>query len=47
MGFQKCLRSKWAVLSPLLFFIVMDAVCDRVMEGLLYEISFADDRLHG
>ena len=32
-----------SVLSPLLFVIVMDAVCGEVMEGLLFEILYADD----
>jgi hypothetical protein len=32
-----------SVLSPLLFIVVMDAVCGGVMEGLLYEILYADD----
>ena len=32
-----------SVLSPFLFAIVMDAVCGDVMEGLLYEILYADD----
>ena len=32
-----------SVLSPLLFAIVMDAVCGEVMEGLLFEILYADD----
>ena len=32
-----------SVLSPLLFAIVMDVVCGEVMEGLLFEILYADD----
>ena len=32
-----------SVLSPFLFAIVMDAVCGEVMEGLLFEILYADD----
>jgi hypothetical protein len=32
-----------SVLSPLLFAIVMDVVCGDVMEGLLFEILYADD----
>ena len=32
-----------SVLSPFLFAIVMDAVCGNVMEGLLFEILYADD----
>ena len=32
-----------SVLSPFLFAIVMDVVCGDVMEGLLFEILYADD----
>ena len=32
-----------SVLSPLLFIIVMDAVCQAVKTGLLMEILYADD----
>ena len=32
-----------SVLSPFLFNIVMDVVCGNVMEGLLFEILYADD----
>jgi len=32
-----------SILSPFLFNIVMDVVCGSVMEGLLYEILYADD----
>ena len=31
-----------SVLSPFLF-VVMDVVCGHVMEGLLFEILYADD----
>jgi hypothetical protein len=32
-----------SVLSPFLFAIVMDVVCGDIMEGLLFEILYADD----
>ena len=32
-----------SILSPFLFAIVMDVVCGSAMEGLLYEILYADD----
>ena len=32
-----------SVLSPFLFVVVMDVVCGHVMEGLLFEILYADD----
>ena len=32
-----------SVLSPILFAIVMDAICEDAREGLLFEILYADD----
>ena len=32
-----------SVLSPFLFAIVMNAICEDVREGLLFEILYADD----
>jgi hypothetical protein len=31
------------MLSPFLFVIVIDALCEDVKEGLLFEILYADD----
>jgi len=34
---------QWSVLSPFMFAIVMNVVCWVVVEGLLFEILYADD----